>query len=84
MLSFGNPNSLSVYILRFFLCGTCADLVFCCFGGGAFGLDFDMRFLTLEPLPTEFPLPLPAVLLLDFPAPDFEGGPLLGAIIVVP
>ena len=80
ILSFGNPNSLSVYTLRFFLCGPCADFVFCCFGGGAFTLDLEMRFLTLEPLPVGLPLPLLLDLLLDFADPCFDGGPLLGAI----
>ena len=43
VLSFGIPSSSSVYVRGFFFLGTdLEDLVFCCFGGGAFEL-FDTR-----------------------------------------
>ena len=57
IFNFGIPSSSSVYTRRFFFTGPDADLVFCCFGGGAL-IFFEILFLgPFEPFKPLSPLP---------------------------
>ena len=57
ILSFGIPNSSSVYIRFFFFAGRAAGLVFCCLGGGAFSF-LEIRVFDVPPDDSGFLEPL--------------------------